>query len=253
MAKSMACLTEGAQTTRCQLANVEAAMKSKNNQLHGLRWTNDGMDRALQVLNAEWRRWEVELMELRKLGQKLLVENDQDTDAVARKLADVCATVNDWKAKRHQVDVVHQRLKAVSDAEKHRTQTTLRGLHNVHDKLSVQLANVSSQLTATVADNQQMLVVVKKEGDRLDHLTSQVHRMEQKKTHECLIRSVEQAKYNTKMTLMKNEKNAEAHKLLLSDNQVNEFRLQGSKKPDDGCAANVMNHKGLRCMSATMF
>lgn len=224
MKKSMACKMEETQNMSIELVNLEVDMKCKTKQLHGLRLTNEEMDRTLKDLKTEYQYRQFELTEQRKLGQKRLVQADQITNGFVVKFSDACITVDDWKTKLEQLVIVYQKLKAARDVENCRTQATLSGLYGDSEKLSCQLTDILYQLTATITDNQRLLVALKKESEWLACLTAQVDRMEQRKDHECMIQSIERIKCDTEITLLKNEQTVEDHKLLLAGNEVDELR-----------------------------
>lgn len=229
----MACKMEETQNSSIELLNVESDMKYKTKQLHELRLINEEMDRTLKDLKTEYQLRQVEQTEQHKFGQKRLVQADQNTDGMAVKLTGVCITVDDLKIKREQLVTVHQKLKAARDAENCRMQATLRGLYGDIEKLSGQLTDILCQLTATITDNQRLLVASKKEAKWLACLTAQVDRMEQRKDHEYLIQSIDRFKCDTEMTLLKNEQTVESHKSLLAVNEVDGLRWTSNcRKPN---------------------
>lgn len=207
-----------------ELVNVERDMNYKNKELHDLRLTNEEMGRTLNDLRIEYQRRQVELAEQRKLGEKCLVQADENTDMVTLKLINMCILVDDWKAKCEQLEIVHQKLKAARNMEVCQTQTTLSELHGECENMSIQLKKILSELTATMTNNQQLLITSKKKAEWLAGLKAQVDRMEQRKGHECLMQSIEQIKCDAEMTLLNNEQIVEDHKQLLARNDVNEQR-----------------------------
>lgn len=209
----------------CQeLANVRAGTERMDKHLLEMQQNSVEMDRNIKELKAKCNRRKAELIGLQERGQKWLVKADHDADAVTMKLADVCATIIDWKSKGEQLETAYLQMMAANDEERGRTRAMLKMINDERDALNCHVVEISCELTAIVTDNQHLAVTSKKEAERLDCLIAQMDRIEQRKCHDRLIQSVQRLKRDSEMTLLKNEKSVKDNKLLLAENEVEELR-----------------------------
>lgn len=222
--QGMTCKMEETQKVGQEMANVKVEIKNMNKDLIDMQRRSDEMDRNIKELKSQCQQRKLELTTLRESGRKWLAKADQNSDAVVVKLAAECTTVADWKCKREQLETACLQLKAAGDKERGCTRVALKALQDESDKLNSQLADLSCEMTAVVTDNKQLVIASKKEADRLDCLTVQMDRMEQRKCHERLILSIQRRKQDAELTLLKNEKSVKDNKLLLAENEVEELK-----------------------------
>lgn len=209
----------------CQeLANIKAGTERLDKQLLEMQQNSSEIDRNIKELKAKCYRRKADLTELQDRGQKWLVKADHDADAVVKKLADVYATMVDWKSKGEQLETAYLQMMSINDEERGRTRVMLKVINDERDALNCRMAEISCELAALTTDNQHLVVTSKNEAERLNCLIAQIDKIEQQNCHDRLIHSVQRLKRDSEMTLLKNVKSVKDNKLLLVENEVEELR-----------------------------
>lgn len=81
---------------------------------------------------------------------------------VATKLADVCASMVDWKSKRKQLEIAFLQMMVTNEEERGWTRVMLKVMSDKQDKLNCQIAENLCELMTIVADNQHLVITLKK-------------------------------------------------------------------------------------------
>lgn len=223
MKEVMECKIDEEQRVSQKFNNAMMVNDSLNENLLELQRKSNTIDQTINDLKAKFQRRKEELLGHLESQQEMMTKTNQETDAVTSRLAKIVPILADWKVKREQLETDYLQRKATRDEERGIMRDKFKVLYAERDKLDDQLADISYEKKIVVSDNQRLLIALKKEANRLDSLTSQMERIEQRKHHERLIQSMQSLKCRSEITNLEHKNTVKDNKLLLVEYEVEQL------------------------------
>lgn len=241
----MACKSADTQTLRRDLAEAEAAVQLKSEQLQELRCRNVEWDRTLRDTVDECQKQEAELAALRVDGPEQLDRAERSAAAVCAELVAARTMTTELTAKREHVAAEHRRMKAAIDAETCGMLSAVDALVDERDRLATQLSDAEDRLQVAEKEKQQLAAKAEAGARRLTCLKAEMDRLEEHGNHGRLMMTMQRTKCETEMALLEQEHAVKAHKLVLAENEVDELRRKGEHH--DQATKMADNHTSKRC------